>query len=117
MGTRKELIEINKQLVELKTFLHKDVETAKKDLKDLKDNISKVSLRVKKISPILLENGEESIKIEYEAPTVILHFDESGYPIYDPTFYSINVLDLISGEDFKKISTVLHKMSKKKNKF
>lgn len=117
MGTRKELIEIKKQLAELKSFLHDDVDKARADLKDLKSNISNISLRVKKISPILLDNGEESIKIEYEAPTIILHFDYSGEPIYDPVFYSINALDLIPGEDFKKISIALHKISKKKKVF
>jgi hypothetical protein len=117
MGTRKELLELKNQIKNLQDFLCKDVETKMNELKDLKANISNISLRVKKISPILLENGEECIKIEYEAPSVILRFDSIGDPIYDPLFYSINMLDLIPGEDFKKISQHLHQVSKNKKSF
>lgn len=117
MGTRKELLGVKKELEELKAFLQQDHTKNAQELKELKENISNVSLKVKKISSFLLENGEECIKIEYEAPSVILNFDESGSPIYNPTFYSINMLDLISGEDFVKISKALHRVAKSKKSF
>ena len=117
MGTRKELLGVKKELEELKAFLQQDHSKKMQELKEIKENISNVSLKVKKISSFLLENGEECIKIEYEAPSVILHFDERGEPIYDPTFYSINMLDLIPGEDFVKISKTLAKVAKSKKCF
>lgn len=114
MGTRKELVKIQKQLQELQEFVKGDFDKQNNELKELKENLSNISLKIKKISPTLLDNGEQCVKVEYEAPIINLYFDEKGEIIYNPIFYSINILNLVSDEDFKKISKVLRNMPKTK---
>jgi hypothetical protein len=114
MGTRKELVKIQNQIKELQDFVKGDFDKQSTELKELKENLSNISLKIKKISPTLLDNGEQCVKVEYEAPIVNLYFDEKGEIIYNPIFYSINILNLIGNEDFKKLSKALQKMPKVK---
>lgn len=114
MGLRKEIIKLQDQMQQLNDFVKGDAEKKEIELKELKKNISNISLKVKKISSNLLENGEEYIRIEYEAPSVTLMKDEKGEIMFNPTFYAINILDLIDKEDFKKISKALEKLQKTK---
>lgn len=76
------------------------------ELRELKEHLGNIRLRVKKVQPF--EDG--SVKIIYDVPSVILKKDSEGNWIKNDFFYSSNVLYLIDLKDMRKIQNILDNM-------
>lgn len=77
-------------------------------------NIKNIKLKVSKIKPVLLPEGNIGMTIEYQINPVTIFFDdEQVYP--NEIFKSINLLDLISFEDMQKIQRKIEDIIKLQN--
>lgn len=79
---------------------------------ELKKLTSNVSLSVKNIVKGVDTNGNDFIKITYNTPDVILYFDDNGNIMYNPQFYAINMLNLISNDDMQKLADYIADVKK-----
>lgn len=72
--------------------------------------LSNVKFRVKSVK---LNEDLRLMTIIYQLPIIQIELDEDGKPINkNPFFYSTNVLELVSNEDFDKIRETLLKAQK-----
>lgn len=113
MRLKKKIEKIDQDIESIKQILSSNIKEKANKYDDLIENLNNVSFKVSNITTELCENGNRRIKIEYSIPPVYLHYDENDEMIFNPTFYSINLLNLISLEDMKKISKII-KIKKKK---
>lgn len=70
--------------------------------------LKKVKINVKKFSTELKDNATVSLKIEYEIPPIEIMFDETGCSFINERFQAMNLLNLISFDDMRKIQEQLH---------
>ena len=115
MGIRKDIKTLKKDFEEVKSSLDKSVIAKAKKMDDMTENLSKVQFKVQSIKNFVTETGEEQLKIEYEVPTVYLQFDADNNIVFNPQFYAINMLDLISASDMAKIGKAIEKAKVKKS--
>ena len=99
MSFLKDLKELKKDVAEIKAVLSGNLQKDSEELKEIKKNLSFVNLRVKNISDTIDLNGQPALKVTYEAPQVILTFDDNGNVMENNVFKAINVLDLLKIDD------------------
>ena len=75
--------------------------------KEMTKDLQNVKLQVKTVKYV---KAEGTVTIIYEAPAVILNVEDNGEIDFNQVFYSINMLNLISGEDMIKIQKELNKV-------
>lgn len=103
MGLFKDLKELKKDVAEIKAALVGDLEKKGKEYDEIKEDLSYVSLKVKSIVETVDETGKPALKIIYEAPQILLTFDDNGNVLENSIFKAINGLDLISMSDKMKL--------------
>ena len=85
-----------------------------KELHEIKDLLEQVKIEVKDVKLILDQDTmEEVLSVQYQLPSITLHFDENGDPYKNDLFYAINALNLISLEDMDKIRKLLYQYKSK----
>jgi len=105
--------QMQKNVEEIKDFLMHDCTKNKTELKEIKNNLSKIHVKVKNIVEVVDCNGEKALKIIYDFPQVLLSFDENGSPISNDLFKAINALDLIDMSDKLRLVEAINKNNKK----
>lgn len=108
MGLRKDVKEIKETLNEITKTALKKAQLYEKQLEWL----SKVEIKVKKVSTVLNSDMTTGVKIEYYIPPIQINIDENGNVGTNEMFKAINMLDLISFEDMGKISSEIAKAKK-----
>lgn len=103
MFFRKKIKEIKKDTEEIIKILNGDLKEKALEGEEIKNLLSNIELKVKNIVEIPGENGSIDLKIIYEAPQVVLRFDDNNEPYENSVFKAINMLNLISMDDMKKI--------------
>ena len=103
MGILKDLKELKKDVAEIKATLVGDLEKKGKKYDEMKEDLSYVSLKVKSIVETVDETGKPALKIIYEAPQILLTFDDNGNVLENSVFKAINGLDLIGMNDKIKL--------------
>lgn len=61
-----------------------------------------------KVKSAVYSEQERSVVIKYDIPPIVLKIDDNGKPELNKTFRSINMLNLVGMDDFKKIQNVLN---------
>ena len=79
---------------------------------EIKRLLSNIELKVKSIIEVPGENGSTDLRIIYEAPQIILKFDDNNEPYENNVFKSINMLNLISIDDMQKIVNAIKNRKK-----
>lgn len=70
-------------------------------------DLQNIKFRVKSVK---YSEQERTVVINYEVPPIVLNIDDSGKPELNKTFKSINLLNMVGMDDFKKIQEVLDKI-------
>ena len=104
---------IKKELSELKETLTINIESIAKVADELESYLANVGLKVKSITEFYEEDGTASLRINYEAPQVVLRFTADGELLQNETFKSINMLNLVSSKDMELLTRTI---DSKKNK-
>lgn len=105
---------IKNDLEEVKSSLDKSVIEKAKRMDRTAEWLSNVKVGLKSIKLTMTETGEEQLKVEYEIPPIYLQFAPDNTIVFNPAFYSINMLDLISADDMVKIGKAIEKAKIKK---
>ena len=103
----KDVKEIKKQLNDLKSTLTSNIEAKAQKADEYDDYLSKIKLKVKNVNEFYEEDGSVSLRINYEAPQIMLRFTEEGEPVFNELFKAINMLNLVDLDDMKKISDAI----------
>lgn len=111
MSVKKEIKEIKDNLINLRKELTPEIMAKAKLYDELMENLSNVHIKLKGAKRIITESGSKQLKIEYEIDPVILSFDDNDKPIYNPSFYGMNVTNLVSVEDMSKISKAISRIN------
>lgn len=106
----KDFKEMKQDIAEIKASLVGNLTKDSKELEETKKNLSFVSLRVKSMAEVVDTNGRPALKITYEAPQVILSFDDNGNVMENSVFKAINGLDLINMDDKIALVEKIEKM-------
>ena len=114
MCVKKEIKEIKDSLDDLKKSLSKQVIEKANRMDETEKYLENVNIQLKSVKMTVTGTGEEQLKIEYEIPPVYLQFDPDNNIIYNPTFYSMNILNLLSPADMAKVSSAIEKAKIKK---
>jgi len=78
-----------------------------------KDRLKNIKLKVEKAAVFFdPSNGVYGVKVEYSAPTALIYITDDGEVVANDAFKSINLLDLISFDDMKKIQAEIDKAIK-----
>lgn len=104
---------MKKDIAEIKAMLIGNLNEKAEHADEQDKYLACVKLKVKTISQTPLPNGKIGVKIIYDAPQVVLEFDDSGNTMVNETFRAINGLDLISMEDKIMIARFLNSQNKK----
>ena len=114
MGLRKDIKQIKSSVETVEKLLDKSIVEKAKKFDEMTENLSKVELKIKSAKMTVTDSGEEQLKVEYEIDPVYLQFDPDNNIVYNPEFYAINMLNLISPQDMQKISSAIEKAKIKK---
>lgn len=69
-----------------------------------KERLQNIKLEVEKASVFFdATNGVYGVKVEYAVPPALIYITDNGEVVASDTFKSINLLNLISFDDMKKI--------------
>jgi hypothetical protein len=104
---------MKKDIAEIKAMLANGLVEKAEKADEQDEYLACIKLKVKSISQMPLENGKIGVKIIYDAPQIVLEYDDSGEVMVNSTFRAINGLDLISMEDKIRIARFLNSQNKK----
>ena len=75
-----------------------------------KDRLQNIKLKVDKAAVFFdSSNGVYGVKVDYSVPSALIYISDDGEVVANDTFKSINLLDLISFDDMKKIRAEIDK--------
>jgi hypothetical protein len=114
MGLKKDIKEIRASLDDLNKSLSKQIIDKANRMDETEKYLENVKIQLKSVKMTVTGTGEEQLKIEYEVEPVYLQFDPDNNIIYNPTFYSMNMLNLLSPADMAKVSSAIEKAKIKK---
>lgn len=112
MFFKKKFNEIKKDTEEIIKILNGDLKEKALEGEEIKRLLSNIELKVKSIIEVPGENGSTDLRIIYEAPQIILKFDDNNEPYENNVFKSINMLNLISIDDMQKIVNAIKNRKK-----
>lgn len=112
MFFKKKFNEIKKDTEEIIKILNGDLKEKALEGEEIKRLLSNIELKVKSIIEVPGENGSTDLRIIYEAPQIILKFDDNNEPYENNIFKSINMLNLISIDDMQKIVNAIKNRKK-----
>ena len=110
MGFLKNIKETRQIVEKIDSFLSSETVRKAKAYDELMMHLSHISFTIDKIIETVDEVGETQYFITYKSPTVTQCFDEKGDPIKNDFIYSINMLNLVSLEDFDKFNDAISKV-------
>jgi len=106
-----QLAQMQKSIEELEKAVElgelKRLRAIEEKYKETIKNLQNVRLQVKNVKYV---QAEGTITIVYDAPIITLCVEDNGEIDFNQVFYSINMLNLISGEDMIKIQKELNKV-------
>jgi hypothetical protein len=115
MGIIKDIKETRKIVEEMHNANTKIINEKARKYDELISYLKNINFNIDKIIPAVDDLGNTKYAITYKSPTIIQEFDETGKPIKNNFIYSINMLDLVSVEDWKKLQDI-YELEKQKNK-
>lgn len=108
----KDIKNLKKDISEIKETLNSNLSEKSKELDELKKYLSYIKLRVKTITPTIDSYGNDALKVVYEAPQIVLNFDEDGNIESNEVFRAINALELIDIKDQLNLALEIEKKQK-----
>ncbi len=96
-----------KEIVKTQELLRLRAENAR--LKEKEQLISNVRFRLKSVAYL---EDENKILVKYDFPNIKIDLDNDNNPVKNDLFYSINMLQLISLDDMKRIQSVINEIKK-----
>ena len=115
MGLIKDIKQTRKIVEEMHSANTKIITEKAKKYDELMSYLKKINFNIDKIIPAVDDLGNTRYAITYKSPTIIQEFDEKGQPIKNDFVYSINMLNLLSVEDWGKLQQI-YDVEKAKNK-
>lgn len=115
MGLVKDIKETRKMVEEIRNANAKIITEKAKKYDELMSYLKKINFNIEKIIPTVDDLGNTKYCITYKSPTIIQEFDEEGNPVKNDFIYSINMLNLVSVEDWSKLQQI-YDSEKQKNK-
>lgn len=67
------------------------------------EKLKNINIQIKYITKFIDDYGKIGLKITYHIPTVSVILDDNNDIVKEETFYTINILNLLSIEDEKKL--------------
>lgn len=115
MGLRKDVKQIKKIVEEMNNASSKIVNEKARKYDELMSYLKNINFNIDKIIPAVDDFGKTKYAITYKSPTIIQEFDQIGNPIKNDFIFSINMLNLLSADDWSKLQTI-YTSEKEKNK-
>lgn len=106
---KEELWKINSELSDIRKLISAKNKAKADKYDELIERLKKVRIKVKDISSFVDDMGRKCIKVSYEVPTGYLVQEDNGEFTSNETLRYINLLDLISLEDMRKIQDEIEK--------
>ena len=106
MGLIKDIKETKKMVQEIRDANSKIVTEKAKKYDELMSYLKNINFNIDKIIPAVDDLGNTKYAITYKSPTIIQEFDHDGNPIKNDFIYSINMLNLVSVEDWSKLQQI-----------
>ena len=116
MGLIKDIKQIKKTVEEIYSSNAKIVTEKAKKYDELMSYLKNINFCIEKIIPAVDDLGNTKYAITYKSPTIIQEFDHEGNPIKNDFIYSINMLNLVSVEDWKKLQRIYDEQKQKNKK-
>ena len=116
MGLIKDIKQTRKIVEDLNQSLNPTIINKAKKYDELMSYLSHLKFSIDKIVEGIDDFGNTKLFITFKSPTLIQEFNEIGEPIKNDFIYSINMLNLVSIEDFEKLGNVISKEKDKKIK-
>ena len=107
MGIKKEIRSLKDKIEKIEQLFDKGIIEKANKLEEVEDNLKMVNLKIKNAKMFVTEHGEEHLKIEYEIEPIYLQFAPDNNVMFNPTFYAVNMLNLISPADMQKVSKAI----------
>lgn len=115
MSIIKDIKELKKQIAILnEKMLNKEIIFKAQKYDEMVSNLNKIKFGLKIKKQFNQETGDVFLKIDYELPSIELHFDENGNVIKNDLFYSINVLNLLDDNNLNILQQEIEKLKKVK---
>ena len=115
MGLIKDIKETRKIVEEIHNANTKKITEKAKKYDELISYLKNINFSIDKIIPAVDEFGNTKYAITYKSPSVFQEFDHNGEPIKNDFIYSINMLNLVTVEDWAKLQRIFDE-EKQKNK-
>ena len=115
MGLIKDVKQIKKIVTEMYEADSKIITEKARKYDELMSYLKNINFTIDKIIPAVDDLGNTKYAITYKSPTIIQEFDYEGEPIKNDYIFSINMLNLISPQDWLKLQQI-YTTEKQKNK-
>lgn len=106
MGLIKDIKQTRKIVEEIHNANTKIVIEKAKKYDELMSYLKNINFSIDKIIPAVDDLGNTKYAITYKSPTIVQEFDHEGCPIKNDFIYSINMLNLVSVEDWAKLQSI-----------
>ena len=115
MGLIKDIKDTKKIVEEIREASTKKITEKARKYDELISYLKNINFNIDKIIPAVDDLGNTKYAITYKSPTIVQEFDHNGEPIRNDFIYSINMLNLVSIEDWSKLQQI-YDAEKQKNK-
>lgn len=106
MGLIKDVKTTKKLVEEIHAANTKKIAEKAKKYDELMSFLKNINFNIDKIIPAVDDLGNTKYAITYKSPTIVQEFDHEGNPIKNDFIYSINMLNLVSVEDWSKLQQI-----------
>ena len=115
MGLVKDIKATRKIVEEMYNKNLKVINEKAKRYDELMSYLRNINFNIETIIPAVDDLGNAKYGIIYKSPTIVQEFDHNGEPIKNDFIYAMNMLDLVSVEDWAKMQSI-YNSEKQKNK-
>ena len=106
MGLIKDIKETKKMVQEIRDANAKVITEKARKYDELMSYLKNINFNIDKIIPAVDDLGNTKYGVTYKSHTIIQEFDHEGNPIKNDFIYSINMLNLVSVEDWAKLQQI-----------
>lgn len=116
MGIKKDILNETKKIQEDLKFLTKEYQSKSQKYDEMIEYLKDIKIKVGKIELKIDNHGQLFLKVNYEMPVQEIRFDDDNNIVENKMFKAINMLNLISFEDMRKIQVLLEEAQNENKK-
>lgn len=107
---KEELWKIYSEISDIRSLISAKNKAKADKYDEIRDRLSKITIKVSSISHFMDDMGRKYLKVSYEIPDGIITLEDDGTFGCNDILKYINLLDLISLEDMRKIQEEREKL-------